>query len=417
MLTSVFLGNYMTGGGVFDNFQLTDSGTSTGAPGIIQNPPAQLTVMQCFTATIPAGAAGATGYQWQFNGNNLADNGRIIGSHTNRLTLSAVQLSDAGSYRLVASNGSGSVTSTPCVLIVGTPPLGFTGANESLWTTNIPVASASSSVPALANNVLTLTDGTQDEAGTIFFNVPQYIGAFYAQFVYQVINPVAGANADGVTFCLQNDPRGPAAVGTTLNNSLGIKSLVAPSEELILNLWSQNALVGYSWTANGSVTWPTTKAPGSVHIDNGDPIAMSLYYNGSALTLTMADNGPLATNSFSTTLAQGDLTATINSKTAYVGFGASDYNFPTTQTISNFTFISLPTLPTLWIGENGSGGVKLTWPGTFAGFLLQQKADATATGWTSVTNAVTINTSGNCEVTVEPSAKVKFYRLAAGLQP
>jgi len=142
---------------------------------------------------------------------------------------------------------------------------------------------------------------------------------------------------------------------------------------------------------------------------------MSLYYDGNTLTLKMVDNGPLATNSFSTTLAQGDLTAAIHSKTAYVGFGGSDYNFTSTQTISNFTFVSLPTLPALAISENGSGGSVISWPGTFAGFLLQQKADVTATNWVSVTNAVTITTSGNCEVTIPASSVAKFYRLAAGL--
>ena len=416
------MGNRATGGGTFDNFKLTDSGVSTGAPVIIQNPPAQLIAMQCFTASMPAAAAGATGYQWQFNGNNLADNGRIIGSHTNRLTLSTVQLSDAGSYQLIAWNSSGSVTSSPCVLIIGTPPVGFTGADESLWTTNIPSASASYTTPILTNNVLTLTDGTQDEACTAFFNVPQYIGAFYAQFVYQVVNPVAGANADGVTFCLQNDPRGPAAVSSKLNNTLGIKdsvtllNTVAPSVELVLNLWGQNALVGYSWVSNGSVTWPTTRTPGSVRIDNGDPIAMSLYYDGSKLTLKMVDNGPLATNSFSTTLAQGDLTAAIHSKTAYVGFGGSDYNFASTQIISNFTFVSLPTLPTLSISENGSGAAVITWPGTFAGFSLQENSSLTTANWANVTNQVTITSSGNCQATIPASGVGMFYRLAAGLQ-
>ena len=427
---SVFMGNYMTGGGTFDNFKLTDSGPLTGPPIIIQNPPGQFIAMQCFSATIPAAAAGATGYQWQFNGNNLSDNGRIIGSNTNRLTLSAVQLSDAGSYQLIAWNGSGSVTSTPCVLTVGTPPVSFSGANESLWTTNVPAASVAYNVPILSSNVLTLTDGQTGEACTAFFNEPHYIGAFYAQFVYQVVNP-SEPLGDGVCFCLQNDARGPAAVGQVAY-SFGIKDSggnpVSPSLELCLNLYTYMAPKGYSWNKNGAITVPVPREPAGFHIENGDPIGISLYFDGSNLLLKMVDNGPAATNSFSTNLVQefqiqGNPIASLNSSTAYVGFGGSsgyalgtDPSGVSTQTISNFTFVSLPTLPKLNTTENGSGAVVLTWPGTFAGFSLQQKTNLAMTNWVSVTNPVTITSSGNCQATIPASSAGVFYRLAAGLQ-
>lgn len=413
-ILSVVLANSSTGNGAFDNLKLTDSGVSTGAPVIVQNPPAQLLAMQCFTATMPAAAAGATSYQWQFNGSDLADNGRITGSHTNRLSILSVQLGDAGSYQLIAGNASGSVTSSPCVLAIGTPPVSLSGANESLWTTNTPLNSSAYTLPILASNVLTLTDGTIGEACTAFFNVPQDIRAFYAQFVYQVVNPVASVG-DGATFCLQNDPRGPAAVGG-VTYSFGLRNpYVAPSAELVLNLYAPQALVGYSWNTHGSVTWPTQKAPGSVNIANGDPITMTLYYNGSTLALSMVDSGPVATNSYSTILDVGDLTSVLNSKTAYVGFSGSDSYAASTQVISDFTFVSLPTLPTLAIAENGSGAAVITWPGTFAGFALQQKPELGAATWENVTNEVTITSDGNCQVVI-PAGGATFYRLAAGVQ-
>jgi hypothetical protein len=286
---------------------------------------------------------------------------------------------------------------------------------------------SAATAPVLSSNVLTLTDGQTGEAGTVFFNEPQYIGAFYAQFVYQAVSN-SDTLGDGACFCLQNDARGLAAVGTVpftygVNNNVTPSASVAPSVELCLNLYWPMQSVGYSWNTNGNVRSPLKQSPGSVNIANGDPIAMSLYYDGSNLTLTMVDNGPLATNSFSTNLAQGNLTAPLNSRTAYVGFGGSSgFSFgiypigTSTQTISNFTFIPLPTLPKLSISENGSGGADITWPGTFAGFSLLQKSDMVTTNWLNVTNPVTLTSSGNCQATIPASSAAVFYRLAAGLQ-
>jgi len=419
-ILSAFIGNYQTGNGAFDNFKLTDSLPSSGAPVMVQNPPAQLFAMQGFAAAVPAVAAGATSYQWQLNGNNLADNGRIVGAHATRLSILAALPGDTGTYQLIAWNGSGSVTSSPCALTVGTAPVGFASASDpGAWTINSSVGASTASVPNLVSNLLTLTDGSIGEAGTAFFNVAQYIGGFYAKFTYQVLNPVAPVG-DGATFCLQDDPRGPTACGgVTYNFGLrggSFSPSVAPSAELVLNLYSPQALVGYSWNTQAHVTLPTQQTPGSVNIANGDPITMTLYYDGSSLGLTMTDAGPVATNSFSTTLAVGDLTSVIGSRTAYVGFSGSDGDAASAQTITNFMFVSLPTLPKLWITENGSGQAVVTWPGTYAGFSLLQRSDITATNWASVSNPVTVTSSGNCQVTVPVSGAPAFYRLMVGLQ-
>src|SRR5208337_4471935 len=41
---------------------------------------------------------------WQLNGTNLTDNGRIVGSQSNVLTISNVQFSDGGSYTVTLTN-------------------------------------------------------------------------------------------------------------------------------------------------------------------------------------------------------------------------------------------------------------------------------------------------------------------------
>jgi uncharacterized protein YjbI with pentapeptide repeats len=59
-------------------------------------------------------------FQWQLNGTNLFDNGRINGSQTASLSFNSVQSSDAGSYQIVITNAYGSITSAPAMLTVTT---------------------------------------------------------------------------------------------------------------------------------------------------------------------------------------------------------------------------------------------------------------------------------------------------------
>ena len=66
-------------------------------------------------------------YQWLRNGNELTDQTRVAGSRTNRLTLTAVTLAEAGSYSVVVRNAFGDVVSSPVVLSVG----GLTGTHHS----------------------------------------------------------------------------------------------------------------------------------------------------------------------------------------------------------------------------------------------------------------------------------------------
>ena len=60
-------------------------------------------------------------YQWQFNGTNLADNGRVIGSQSNTLTLTNLLLSDTGNYQVIVSNAFGSLASSNATLTVQPP--------------------------------------------------------------------------------------------------------------------------------------------------------------------------------------------------------------------------------------------------------------------------------------------------------
>src|SRR5581483_11549261 len=101
---------------------LTNAFTFTGPPPAIQSQPSSLVVKQGSNAVFQVGVLYATSYQWQMNGGNLVDNGRITGTGTATLTISNAQVSDAGGYQVVMTNAYGSATSMAATLSVVVPP-------------------------------------------------------------------------------------------------------------------------------------------------------------------------------------------------------------------------------------------------------------------------------------------------------
>ncbi len=86
----------------------------TNAPAYIIVPPQSQTVNLGDTATfnVTAGGTPPLSYQWLFGGTNLS------GANASQLFITAVQLTNAGSYSVLVSNFVGSVTSSPAQLSV-----------------------------------------------------------------------------------------------------------------------------------------------------------------------------------------------------------------------------------------------------------------------------------------------------------
>ncbi|MGH7951811.1 MAG: LamG-like jellyroll fold domain-containing protein, partial [Limisphaerales bacterium] len=264
-------------------------------------------------------------YQWQYSSDggatwgNLADVGGITGSQSNILAIANAQASEAGDYQVIVSNGSGSVTSSPALFIIGTLPIGF-NINGSGWTPN---QAGTYDTPIVTNGLVTLTESAYgSESRSFFFNYPQYIGAFKAAFTYQSSGNSGGNIADGASFCLQNDSRGATAIGGG-GGSLGVAG-ITPSWELEFNIYAPNH-VGYSVNNNGTIG-PNTSTGSSADETNmlasGDPIGVILYYDGETLSMTLTD--AVVNVSFSTNLDVGSLPNIVGGDTAYVGFTGAD---------------------------------------------------------------------------------------------
>ena len=92
--------------------------TVTSSVPVITLQPTNQTVFPGATATFRVGAVGnfPLYYQWQFNGNNIADSTNIIGTTTTILTIANVSSVNTGTYSVIVSNSLGGVSSTDAVL-------------------------------------------------------------------------------------------------------------------------------------------------------------------------------------------------------------------------------------------------------------------------------------------------------------
>jgi lysophospholipase L1-like esterase len=114
-------------------------------PGVAAQPQSRTNVV----GTAGAFSVTATGttplnYQWQFNGANIAN------ATSSLLSLTNIQISDAGNYSVIVTNVAGVATSAVAVLTILTPPLITTHPHNStnvLGTTAEFSASASGSAP------------------------------------------------------------------------------------------------------------------------------------------------------------------------------------------------------------------------------------------------------------------------------
>ncbi len=174
-----------------------------------------------------------------------------------------------------------------------------------------------------------------------------------------------------------------------------------PSAELELNIYSA-AHVGYGFETNG-VTG-TYLSPGSVNLQSGDPINITMYYANGQMALTFTD--AVANTSFVTNLNVGDLTQALGTNTAYVGFTGSDGGSTSVQTISNFSFASIPPAAI----QYGNSKATISWPGGTPGFTLQQNSDLSSTDWTDVARSPVL-TNGTNQITIHAGTGNMFYRL------
>ena len=387
-----------------------------GAPTVVSDLPSSQTAIAGSTLSLSVQVAGTAPftYQWTYNGANLSDNGRISGSRTSTLTIAAVSTSDAGAYQvqILNSQSGGTPTLSASDTLTVLPVLGLNG-NGTGWQLSGTGLNAQPPQPRIGNNVLTLTDNGQGENACAYYSTPVYVGTpFMATFTYQVVGGFAGGQADGAAFVLQNDPRGPAALGGG-GGTLGVGG-VSPSAELELNIYPNNSYGGQGIAFNvdggiGNFGGQNNTPTAPVVLDAGDHINVVLTYVDNIVDVTLTDAETHATFSTSYDLNQlsTDLPTILHGTTAYAGFSGADGGVASYQQVSNFRFVSLPSVEVHLAAGNTA---VISWPQVSGQFTLQSRADLTTGAWQTVTTPITV-VNGHSQVTV-PATGAHFYRLA-----
>ena len=241
----------------------------------------------------------------------LSGSGGLVKTGTGTLTISA------------NSTYSGTTVVNAGTLVLSGGVANF-GGNGVGWTMN-GTASAT-------GNVLTLTTNGGGQAGSAFYDTKLPTGQFTASFTY-----TAGGNkaADGTTFVLQNAAAGPSALGGA-GGSLGYSG-ITPSAAVQFNLYTGAAGgMGSAFGTGGVVATETSTSP--VSLGSGDPIQVTLAYNGSSnLVETLSDTTNGATYS---TAYNVNLASIVGGGSAYIGFTGATGGAFSTQTVSNFSFSS-----------------------------------------------------------------------------
>ena len=160
---------------------------------------------QSATFTVLATGDGPLSYQWQANGTNLADGPHISGSATNQLSLSAITLADAGSYRVIITNYAGSVTSRVATLTLAGAPsitqqpvnqIGYLGSSVTfhVTATGDPLPSYQwqkdgASIIEATGTSLVLTNLQATNAGRYKVVVSNPVGSITSSNAYLTIRP------------------------------------------------------------------------------------------------------------------------------------------------------------------------------------------------------------------------------------
>jgi fibronectin-binding autotransporter adhesin len=317
-----------------------------------------------------------------FSGNAVLNNGTTVLSSLSALGTGTVVLNSAR-LRL-----------TPSAFAVA----GF-GGNGAGWTVN---SAGIASAPFPAPDVLQLTDNGGGEARSAFLNTPQSIAigstGFTASFTY---TPSGTIGADGVAFILQNDSRGPSALGGG-GGQLGYNG-ITPSAGLEINIYAPNT-VGTTFKTNGATGGYVATTP--VNVNSGDAINVLLSYNPATNVITETDTDPTANTTYSTNYPGINLATVLGGNSAYIGFSGATGGAVSIQQISNFVY-SIPAGSTASFGNN----VVLT-----AGSISTIDVAATAATSSFGMGTLTVNSGGTStlNVTAATAPAGQAYGLTLG---
>ena len=298
-------------------------------------------------------------------------------------------------------------------LLSGTPQINFPNFSS---TTGLVTNGYGGGATTVSND-LQLTDGQLGEARSAIDSTLVPINTFTAHFTFQITaGTVAGSDgtseADGVAFVIDNGTTADlGSDGVDLgysNGTFGANSVAI--EFNTYNLGSFGSTVGF---AQGGTPPSSTAAAGSVDFHSGDVINATVTYDGTTLTVALAD--ATAGTSYTTSEAI-NLTTVLNGQTAFVGFSGATGGDESIQTINEFDYTGSGGAPTV-TSVAASSPVIVT--GTKAHLSVSATSNSGGTlsyNWTllhkpsgAATPTFTANNSGTANDTIAHFFKAGTY--------
>jgi LysM repeat protein len=227
-------------------------------------------------------------------------------------------------------------------------PNGFANASGLLMTAG---------TGAISGSALQLTSSSQSiEIGSAFFPVPVNVQSFTTHFTLKLSGY---ADQNTMLFVIQNQPAatndmslsaragtlsavggsvsgGPYAFGFEdygVNEPDGGYAGLSSSVAVKFDLWNGGTTGFYT---HGEAPYEPQTTISNINLTSGDPIACTLTYSGTTLSLAMKDT--VTGGTFSTKWTGVDIPSELGSDTAYVGFTGSLYTAPSMQEVTAWTF-------------------------------------------------------------------------------
>ena len=273
------------------------------------------------TVTISDATAGATFYYTTNGTTPTSKSTKYIGP----ITVSATETLEAIAIETGCNNSSAATAAYTINLettYINDPSGGLTASSLSL-----------NNGSTVTGGVLQLTDGGTGEMRSAWSTTMVPISGFTTDFTFQILNAVA----DGMTFTIQNDPKGMWALGSGGSGLgyQGIQNSVALKFDIYNDAGEGTDSIGV-YTDGAAPTMPATDLSSSgVTLLSGDLIHAHLMYSGTTLTVTLTDTktGASVANQFTV-----NIPSIVGSTTAYVGFTGSTGAFTAVQQVASWSY-------------------------------------------------------------------------------
>ena len=293
-------------------------------PPSISIPPTNLAIISGSNAVFSVAADGSAplSFQWQENGVNLTNNGRITGATSDTLTILNTSTNDNGNYSVFISNIVGSTNSAPATLTVWVPPIITSGTNAA------GKQGTSFTFPVIATGTTPITFGAQglpaglnqDPVSGVISGIPAVFGVFNVM----LFATNAALTATGqLTISLASDVPG-------ITSALSVSDMEGRALNYTIRASNNPVVFSATGLPSGLNLNPVTGAISGFPVVGGSfpvNIGASNQYGGDSqvLAVNIASGAPIITSPLTATGTedQAGFAYTIQATNSPLSFGAT----------------------------------------------------------------------------------------------